>query len=516
MDSLILQKARQYEKEEGIKISPDERPVYHLTPRVGWMNDPNGFSWFNGQYHLFYQYYPYDTRWGPMHWGHAVSKDLLSWDYLPAVLAPDRPYDAEGCWSGSAVTIPASCTDKDQFHGDGQTGDDEHLTDDLHLLIYTGRMPSEEGLLQVQCAAAGNGRDYLKYDRNPVIDSSKLPDGAGVFDFRDPKVWRDDESSLFRMVAGSKAFDGSGQLLCYKSRNGLDWDFDGILEASHGEVGSMWECPDYFEIDQDAFILLSPMDMKGEKGFQNRHGNAYISGKMDWSSLTFVRNEIRPLDYGYDFYAAQTMLTPDGRRILIAWMQAWENARDRAHPHGWAGMMTVPRELTVEAGRLVQTPVRELLKRRGKKIEYRDYPARNRSVFDKLKGRVYDMVITVRAGGEADYSRFDLRLAEGRVGEEDYETILTYDKEEGRIFLDRSGSGYAHDALPVRELALEESGRDLTFHILSDRFSLEIFIENGRYVMSSVIDSPLAADGISLDVCGDALVDIEFYEIDQV
>ena len=116
MNSQALRDARRYEEIFEKMILPEERPAFHLSSRVGWMNDPNGFSRYKGEYHLFYQYHPYDSHWGPMHWGHAVSKDLLHWKYLPAVLAPDMPYDRDGCFSGGALT----------------------MKDGTHMLMYTG------------------------------------------------------------------------------------------------------------------------------------------------------------------------------------------------------------------------------------------------------------------------------------------------------------------------------------------------------------------------------------------
>ncbi|MBD5458365.1 MAG: glycoside hydrolase family 32 protein, partial [Lachnospiraceae bacterium] len=185
MTSQTLRDARKYEEAMGNKITKEQRPGFHLSARVGWMNDPNGFSFYNGEYHLFHQYYPYDSHWGSMHWAHAVSNDLLHWRYLPAALAPDAEYDRDGCFSGSAVTLP----------------------DGKQLLLYTGvaKESQPDGSMrdiQTQCIAVGDGVDYEKYPENPVIDRNLLPEGGSKYDFRDPKVWQKADGS-YRCVAGN-------------------------------------------------------------------------------------------------------------------------------------------------------------------------------------------------------------------------------------------------------------------------------------------------------------------------
>ena len=209
-----LQKAREYEKLHGGRISEDERPAFHLTPYAGWMNDPNGFSYYDGKYHMFYQYHPYKSVWGPMHWGHAVSEDLLHWEYLPASLAPDMKYDKDGCFSGSATA----------------------LEDGRQLLMYTGvsKETDENGDIhefQTQCLAVGDGRDYEKYDMNPVLDSSNIPEGSSKTDFRDPKIIPAKDG--FYCIVGSRPADGSGQILLYHSTDGFDWKFKSILVQNH-------------------------------------------------------------------------------------------------------------------------------------------------------------------------------------------------------------------------------------------------------------------------------------------
>ena len=178
--SEMLEKARKYEFTQGQQIKAEDRPAFHITPYVGWMNDPNGFSCYKGEYHLFYQYNPYNTHWDSMHWGHVVSKDLLHWDYLPAALAPDQDYDKVGCFSGSAI----------------------ELEDGRQLLMYTAvdREILEDGTardVQTQAVAVGDGKDYVKYDKNPVLTFKNLPEGASRVDFRDPKIWKEKDGNFY-------------------------------------------------------------------------------------------------------------------------------------------------------------------------------------------------------------------------------------------------------------------------------------------------------------------------------
>ena len=197
MISQTLRDARRYEEEMERKIAKEDRPDFHLSSRAGWMNDPNGLSYYKGKYHMFYQYHPYDSHWGPMHWGHAVSKDLLHWEYLPVSLAPDADFDRDGCFSGSAIVLP----------------------DGRHLLLYTGvsKETQPDGSLrdiQTQCVAIGDGVDYEKYTGNPVLARNDLPDGSSKFDFRDPKIWQRPDGS-YRCVAGNCTMDGDGRILLF-------------------------------------------------------------------------------------------------------------------------------------------------------------------------------------------------------------------------------------------------------------------------------------------------------------
>ncbi len=293
MNSKLLLQARNYENIYGDKIPASERPLFHVTPQTGWLNDPNGFSFYKGEYHLFYQYHLYNTSWGPMYWGHVKTKDFIRWERLPAALAPDAEYDNAGCFSGSAVELP----------------------DGRHLLMYTGvqEWKREDGFTesrQVQCIAYGDGTDYEKYEGNPVLTERDLPEGGSAEDFRDPKIWRDDEEDCFYAVVGNRTEDSSGAILLFRSKDTMNWEFVTVLDRSENQYGKMWECPDFFTLDHAAVLLTSPQEMLARgMEFHNGNGTLYITGYYDKKNHCFMRSEVRAIDYGLDFYAPQTVLT---------------------------------------------------------------------------------------------------------------------------------------------------------------------------------------------------------------
>ena len=196
MTSQALREARIYEDVAEKMIAEEERPAFHLSARTGWMNDPNGFSFYDGKYHMFYQYHPYDSHWGPMHWGHAVSEDLLHWEYLPAALAPDEIYDRNGCFFRERRRASRRQTAADVYRGAAAAPGKRRIRD-----------------IQTQCLAVGNGMDYEKYENNPVLDENDLPEGCSASDFRDPKVWRK-EDGTYCCVVGNRPADGADRFCC--------------------------------------------------------------------------------------------------------------------------------------------------------------------------------------------------------------------------------------------------------------------------------------------------------------
>lgn len=496
MISQILRDARRYEAIAEQTIPETSRPSFHLSARVGWMNDPNGFSFYKGQYHLFYQYYPYDTKWGVMHWGHAVSDDLLHWTHLPAALAPDTLSDRDGCFSGSAAELP----------------------DGRQLLLYTGvvdvkALPGEKtDSIQTQCAAIGDGVDYEKYEGNPVLTGDDIPEGSSIYDFRDPKVWRESDGS-YRCVVGNRAADKSGQLLTYSSEDGLHWRFESVLAENMDRYGSMWECPDFFELDGRAVVLVSPQDMLPQ-GFEYHNGNGTVCliGRYDRERKVFVEETDHAIDYGIDFYAPQTILTPDGRRVMIAWMQNWDTLAVTMLKSQWFGQMTLPRELTVKNGRLYQWPVRELEALRGNRVAYENVLWEGETSLEGIRGRKVDVTITLRPGDRDNvYKKFAVHFAQNGK----YHTAISYRPYGSVLKIDRKFSGSRRAVIHQRRCLVPDRGGELTFRMILDRYSVEIFVNGGEQTLTATLFTELDADGFSFLADGKISMDIEKFDLDD-
>ncbi len=493
MISQTLREARKYEELASRKITDDERPAFHLSARAGWMNDPNGFSYYDGKYHMFYQYHPYDCNWGPMHWGHAVSEDLLHWEYLPAALAPDEPYDRDGCFSGSAV----------------------ELSDGRQLLMYTGVTKShgEDGStreIQAQCLAVGNGTDYEKYEANPVLDESDLPEGGSKYDFRDPKIWKKADGS-YACVIGNRAKDESGQILLFHSPDGFQWKFEKVLIANHNRFGRMWECPDFFELDGKGVLLTSPQEML-PKGFEYHSGNGTLCliGEYDEETESFKEESDQSIDYGIDFYAPQTVLAPDGRRIMIGWMQNWDTCGIRECWEPWFGQMSLPRELSIRNGRLYQNPIRELETMRRNKAEYKDVVVTDVVRLDGIKGRRIDMELNVKAADLSDiYHKFAIRFAQ----DEECYTSICFRPRDSVLKVDRKFSGTRRAIIHQRRSKVSSENGSIKLRLILDRFSAEVFANDGEHVMTITLYTPQEADGIYFYAEGKAVVDVVKYDL---
>ena len=343
--SLIKQAMQAVMNGQPRALRDPHRPAWHLAPSVGLLNDPNGFIQHNGVYHLFYQWNPLGCDHRNKCWGHWQSTDLLRWAHQPLALAPGACYDSHGCYSGSAV-----------------------VAEDKITLIYTGNVKFPDGSRTAyQCLAQESERgEYRKL--GPVLP---LPDGYSGH-VRDPKVWR--HQNTWYMVLGARDLQDRGKVLLLRSSDLRGWQPLGEIAGSGlhdlGEFGYMWECPDLFSLEDADVLICCPQGLAPQpERYLNRYQAGYLLGKLDYLQPAFSHGEFRELDAGFEFYAPQTTLAEDGRRLLFGWMGVPEQDEE-AHPtrrYGWIHTMTCPRELSLRHGRLHQRPARELQQLRGER-----------------------------------------------------------------------------------------------------------------------------------------------------
>ncbi|HEM4695938.1 TPA: glycoside hydrolase family 32 protein [Streptococcus suis] len=436
-----VEKANAYIQAEKVTVDPTFRPERHFVPEIGWINDPNGFVYFKGEYHLFYQFNPYESVWGPMHWGHAKSKDLVNWEHLPVALAPDKDYDKDGCFSGSAI-----------------------VKEDTLWLMYTGNIVNEDGSVrQVQnMAYSTDGIHFEKIAQNPVATEELLPEEVIANDFRDPKIFEKD--GRYYSVVATKHKDGVGCIVLLGSDDLLDWQFESIFLKGQAHQGHVWECPDYFEVDGQEYLIVSPMRyQKEDNDFVNINSNIFVTGHVDWDKKVFVADSFKEIDHGHDFYAAQTTEGPEGERVMIAWMHTWGRplvTNDLGHK--WYGQMTLPRLLKQGENGLKQVLSASIL-----------------NSFDDMEiGQVIqgpsklslklDDSLDLKLGADQDYLQFG------------------YDKERQEVYIDRS-------SLKIQQAGEEEWStvrRAVTvqateLEVLVDTNCLEIFINDGQETLTS-------------------------------
>ena len=435
-------------------IIKTKEPAFHITGEVGWINDPNGLIYYNGEYHAFYQHYPYDTKWGPMHWGHVVSDDLTNWKYLPIALTPGDDCDKNGCFSGSAI-----------------------VHDGKLWLMYTGFIENQggESIRQIQCLAeSSDGITFKKH--GVVIGENDLPEGYAPCDFRDPKVWLHD--NCFWCVVAARKTDGRGRILLYKSKDLFKWEFVGDLFGKDC-AGSMIECPDYNE-ELGYLMFCEQFQPREGSTHLNIHSCRFCVGKIDYSTGRFVEKSREIVDYGFDMYAPQTFGSAD---IFMGWLNMWDRNVPSAS-YGFAGMLTAARRVSIKDGRLYQEPVVNCIE------------AYKTTMRDQLSDKVERGVITIKA---TDLESLDLKMRSDRIN---YTCLML---KEGEWVFDRSKSGEAivgaeKDSDSTNGIRrMPYSGKsEVTLTIVMDDFSVEIF-EDGR-ALSSTIYPPDGADGLELTV----------------
>ena len=435
------------------------RPTYHFSPLYGWMNDPNGMVYRDGEYHLFYQHNPYGSKWGNMHWGHAISKDLINWEHRPDAITPDA---LGTIFSGSAVVD----TDNTAGFGAGAI-----------VAIYT---QNSDRQVQSIAYSTDNGRSFTKYENNPVLTSDAR-------DFRDPKVfWHKETQRWIMLLAVGQ------EMQIFSSSNLKDWAFESSFGEGQGAHGGVWECPDLFELPVDGtnekkWVLLCNLNPGGPFG-----GSAtqYFVGT--FNGKEFVNespSKTKWMDWGKDHYATVTWSdAPDNRRIAIAWMSNWQYAND-VPTSQYRSPNSVPRDLslfTVDGETYLQSaPSPELLKLRdiSKKRSFKVNGTR--TIKDMIAGNegAYEIELTIE-NQHADVIGFRLYNDKGE------EVDMQYDMKEKKFSMDRRKSGEVgfNENFPMLTWTTIESGKDeLKLRLFVDKSSVEAFGDGGRFVMTNQV-----------------------------
>ena len=460
------------------------RPQFHYSPESNWLNDPNGMVYYNGEYHLFYQYHPHGTTWGPMHWGHAVSSDLVSWEHLPVALKPDS---IGAIFSGSAVV---DWQDTTGFF-DGESGL-------VAIFTHAGTYPDSDRSRQVQSIAYSkdNGRTWKLYEGNPVLsDESQL-------DFRDPKVFWHTEMNHWVMVLAT------GQTISiYTSSDLKEWTFASEFGENQGFHEGVWECPDLFELpvegDESASKWVLLVSVGDNPDFAEGSRTQYFIGEFDGKVF---KNENSGdttlwLDYGRDNYAGVSwsdIPQSDSRRVYVGWMSNWKYA-NLTPSEKWRGAMTLPRTLSLASTdkgiRLIQSPVEELKALRSQSILLKED-----KVVDQTEAvympetNSYELEAEFQIG---DASVFGFSLCTSSTEK----TIVGYDVKSKQLFLDRTTSGQKdfHQDFAVKHTAelLPKQGK-VKLRVFVDWSSVEIFANDGEVAMTDLIFPDNASRAIEL------------------
>ncbi|MBU2526212.1 MAG: glycoside hydrolase family 32 protein [Bacteroidetes bacterium] len=472
----LLSSCRQNTQDEPLKPLAETvtyteafRPQYHFTPQEKWMNDPNGLVYHQGVYHLFYQYYPDDIVWGPMHWGHAVSKDMLHWEHKPIALYPDK----NGyIFSGSAVVDTQNTT------GFG-TPENPPL---VAIFTYHDDAKAKAGRHDFQTQGIAysldNGDTWTVYEDNPVIGNTD------IHDFRDPKVfWHEDTQRwIMALVAGDHA-------KFYASDNLKTWTHLSDFGKDKGAHGGVWECPDLFKLpvegtDEEKWVLFISINPGAPHGGS---GTQYFVGSFDGTTFTTDQTTEKWIDWGTDNYAGVTYNnTPDSKRLFIGWMSNWLYAQETPS-ETWRSAMTLPRELSltkVNGQYALQSKVFIDVEKNSDSVFSRDaIPLDQNGQFNLVSSSLGTSEISFRIPNQ------DVEIF---FSNDEGDTLaVTYQKDKRIFSLDRSRSGMVNfnEAFGQKHSTSVSllTSDSVNFQIFLDWSSIEIFLNDGLYSFTEIV-----------------------------
>jgi fructan beta-fructosidase len=469
LNCLVMQFISEEVLSQTSKFNKDEvyRPQIHFSPKAHWINDPNGMVYYNGTYHLFFQYHPYSSIWGPMHWGHATSKDMIHWKEQPIALYPDS---VGTIFSGSAVV------DKNNTSGFGKKGQIPLVA------IYTSHnhIGEKEGRndYQNQSIAYSNdeGKTWIKYSSNPVLKN------PGITDFRDPKVmWYEPQKKWIMTLATKDC------ITFYSSKDLKSWMKESEFGAVAGAHGGVWECPDLFTLDNNGkkvWVLIVSINPGGpNKGSATQ----YFIGDFNGKTFTPSHTDTRWIDYGPDNYAGITWSNTGNRKIFLGWMSNWMYA-NVVPTETWRNAMTIPRELKLKhVGKdifIASLPVSELSKIQSQPVIVSNLKINDRIDIADKTGKV-NLPCRINLNLE-ELKDFSLIIS-NEIGEE---LIIGYDKNKNQYFIDRTKSGKTdfQKEFAGRHVASRFTNNNkMNISLIIDVSSVELFADDGLTVMTEIL-----------------------------
>lgn len=467
------------------------RPQYHFTPPANWLNDPNGLiQTDDGTYHLFYQHNPAGPVHGTIHWGHAVSEDLLHWEDRPIALAPDlEGPDSHGCYSGSATM--------------GNEGP---------IAMYTGVTDT----VQTTClATASDSRidRWEKHSDNPVVEAplSEFPVRSTErtdhdYDFRDPAVWRGNDGWYHLVGTGTQ--DGEGTALVYHSTDLREWEYLGPIHLKgEVDVGEMWECPEWFPLDEYDLLHVSNYSHRA----YDRAGVPYLLGDFDVRACRFDVEVTGMLDAGR-FYAPQSLQDDEGRRVLFGWLPESRTARDRWDA-GWAGAISLPRVLSLENDEVRMRPVPAVAELREGHRNFTTTLTDERQRFD-VHGDCLEIEATFEVSDTEEVGLV-LRCSPGY----EEKTVIRYRPSSGETVLDRSDSTLSaeesDEALDM--MAIETTATDtIELRVFLDRSIVETFVNERDAITGRIYPTRSDSNGVAAYADGEAHLDLDVWQLGAV
>lgn len=401
-------------------------PKYHIYPKCGLMNDPNGLAYFNGEYNFFYQWFPFEANHGMKHWGHCTSKDLLNWDDKEIALTPDMEYEKNGCYSGNSIE-----------------------KDGLLYLFYTANYKIDNGRIPKQAVAVMDKDGNIKKSiNNPIIDGSPS-DMSG--DIRDPFVF--EKNDRYYMLLGAKSKKEKGALLLYTSEDLLNWDYLGEVYLPI-DTGYMIECPGLIEVDGKDVIIISPMGLKKEElKYQNQFATLYLVGKLDIENMKFDLEYMDEVDSGFDFYAPQAFYGKDNKPMMVSWFGCGEQTLP-SDSEMWKHGLTMPHTLKLVENKLCNFVSDELNNSFGDKNEFNSNKI-------KTKSNNYHIQFNMCKENENTWVRF---------GKEHDYWELRFDFSKNIIQVDRSNL-----KLPVD---IENGLKRCTEGFNKEEYKVDIYVDN--------------------------------------